>query len=324
MVIYFIIYGILLLLFELLYLKIAEKLEIVDRPNSRSSHDTPIIRGGGIIFIIGIWLWFIHYDYQWPFFLIGATFIAVISFLDDLKPQYVLNRFLVHLISILILFYQLELFEWNLLLLVTAGIVSIGTLNAYNFMDGINGITGVNLLVCLISCLYINSFFTEFTDSSLLISLIIAAVVFLYFNFRKKAKCFAGDVGSITLAFVQVFLLLQLIQKTGSFFWAGMFLIFGIDSVVTIGYRIKRRENIFKPHRTHLYQFLSNELRRDHRLVSCIYGIAQLLFNVVLIYSIKTRNSLIPVVLGIIILATYFLIRIFILRKLTTSSSIKQ
>lgn len=318
---YFIFYTILTIALEVVYFKSAGYFQIIDKPNVRSSHDSPVIRGGGVIFIGGILIWFFSFSFQWPYFVVGAAAIALISFVDDLKAQSALLRFFVHLSATLLLFYQVDFFLWGIGLLILAGIVCIGTLNAYNFMDGINGITGINAMVFFGTCIYIHSYIIPYTDLSLLISLVISVLIFLYFNFRKKAMCFAGDVGSVTLAYAQIFLLLQLIQKTGSLFWAGMFFVFGIDSVVTIIYRIKRKENIFKPHRTHLYQFLSNELKWDHRLVSVVYGAVQLMVNTILIASIQSGNIWMLSGFGALVLTIYLVVRAGVTRRICVSAA---
>lgn len=305
---------------ELIYFKIADRFKIIDRPNARSSHNDPVIRGGGVIFVITLWLWF-AFNFQWPYFICAVSAIAAISFADDIKPQPAITRFVIQILAVLTIFFETGLFQWSVGLLIVACVVCIGTLNACNFMDGINGITGINSLVFLGTCVFINENTIEFTNHQLLISLVIAVVVFLYFNFRKRAKCFAGDVGSVTMAFVQIFFLLQLIQKTGSLFWAGMFFVFGVDSVITIAYRIKRKENIFKPHRTHLYQFLSNELKWDHRLVSILYGLVQLMFNIVLIASIQNKNSWMVFGSGLVALTAYFFVRISVTRRIVSLRS---
>jgi hypothetical protein len=90
-------------------------------------------------------------------------------------------------------------------------------------------------------------------------------------------------VGSVTLAFIQIFLILQLIYATDNYGWSLLFLLYGIDSIVTIIYRLKRKENIFKAHRSHLYQYFSNELGVPHLMMSLSYGIIQLLCNVLLV-----------------------------------------
>jgi UDP-GlcNAc:undecaprenyl-phosphate GlcNAc-1-phosphate transferase len=314
--IYWIAYFLVILLVELIYFKLASHYNIVDKPNQRSSHSSPTIRGGGIVFILGLWLGFFYLSFPWPYFIAGATLVAAVSFADDVKPRPSWIRFIFHLITILLAFYQVQLFDWHWSLVLLAGIVCIGTLNAFNFMDGINGITAVYAMVNLGTFWYLDEKVIDFTDSSVLIALLIANSIFLFFNFRKKARCFAGDVGSVTLAFVQIFFLLQLIQTTDSLFWPLMFFVFGIDSVITIVYRIKRRENIFKPHRSHLYQFLANELKWDHRHVTLLYGVVQAAINMVLVGYLVAGAYLMPLILTFIILILYLSVRVLVIRKI--------
>ena len=77
---------ILLFIAELLYFKVADKCNIIDKPNERSSHSRIVLRGGGIIFLIGVWLWSAFYGLQYPWFLAGVTMVAGISFIDDIRP----------------------------------------------------------------------------------------------------------------------------------------------------------------------------------------------------------------------------------------------
>jgi UDP-N-acetylmuramyl pentapeptide phosphotransferase/UDP-N-acetylglucosamine-1-phosphate transferase len=145
----------------------------------------------------------------------------------------------------------------------------------------------------------------------------LSILVFLFFNFRKKARCFAGDVGSVAMAFILIFLLLQLVYTTENLLWVLLFYIYGIDSVVTIMYRLKRGENIFKPHRTHLYQYLCNEMKWQHRTVSVIYGIAQFIVNVILIYSMRHDAWVIIVILVVSVPIVYLAVRESILRNIS-------
>jgi len=272
---------------ELVYFKVAARFNIVDNPNFRSSHDRPVIRGGGILFFVGLVIWFVYENESMPWFMVAATLVAMVSFADDVKTTTPLQRFLFHFIAMLLVFYQLSLFTWPVWLIIVAIVVCIGTLNAFNFMDGVNGITGSNALVTLGTFGYVNQYIVPFTDPSLIIVIAVAVLVFLFFNFRKRARCFAGDVGSVTLAFILVFLLLSVIYRTGNYSWALLFLVFGIDSVITIVYRLWKRENIFKPHRTHLYQYMTNEMKMNHLFVSVIYGIVQLAVNIIMINYFK-------------------------------------
>lgn len=300
---------------ELVYFRVAIRFRIIDKPNERSSHAKPVIRGGGIVIVIASWIWFLYQGGAWPWLMLGLTAVAIVSFVDDLVSQPAIVRFTVHMASVILIFYQLSLFHWPAALIVLAIIVCIGTLNAFNFMDGINGITGVYALVSLLTFLYIHYYLIPFTDASLVITTVIAVVVFLFFNFRKSARCFAGDVGSVTIAFVQIYLLLQLIEKTGNYAWALLFLVFGADSVVTILYRLKNKENIFKPHRTHLYQYLSNELKIPHLWVSTLYGTIQLAVNSIVIRHFKQFDFFVVFFL-ISYIIVYFAFREIILKHL--------
>jgi UDP-GlcNAc:undecaprenyl-phosphate GlcNAc-1-phosphate transferase len=312
--------GALLLGAELLYFRMAERYAIVDKPNNRSSHTGIVVRGGGIIFFIALLLWFPYSNFAWPYFMLGATLVAVISFLDDVRPQRALIRFSAQLLAVLLLFYDASILSWPVYMVIIAAIVCIGTINAFNFMDGINGMTGVYALVNLACFLYIQLYILPFSNDSLLILAGIAILIFLFFNFRKKARCFAGDVGSVTISFLQIFLLLQIIVATQSYLWVIMFLVYGIDSTVTILYRLGNRENIFKAHRTHLYQYLSNELRWPQLWVSVVYGSVQLILNIILIVAMKGYSD--PIVAAILFTVVYVVMRILVLKTIRQRSAI--
>ncbi len=291
------------------YFKIADRFNIIDKPNERSSHRVPTIRGGGILFLIAGCLWFGVHSFVLPWFMLGLTLLAIISFLDDLKPQPAMLRFVIHTLTIGLLFYQVSFFDWPIWLVILAYVISIGALSAFNFMDGINGITGVYALISLGTFYFIDTYVSPFTDRTFIITFAVAVVIFLFFNFRKRARCFAGDIGSVTIAFVQIFLLMTLIQTTENLLWVLLFLIFGIDSVVTILYRLKRKENIFKPHRTHLYQYLANEHRWDHRVVSLLYGVTQVIMNAILIWFIANDWVVQTLVIAGFVVITYLVVR---------------
>lgn len=302
---------------ELIYFRIADRYNIIDKPNQRSSHTLPTIRGGGIIFLIGIVIAYLV-DGGYTMLLIGAITVAVISFLDDIKEQKPAIRFTLHVIALFLLLREVHFFENGLVLSILAFVVVVGTVNAFNFMDGINGITGVYALVSLSTFLYIDELVVTFTNERLLIVLLAGVLVFLIFNFRKRARCFAGDVGSVTLAYVQIFFLLQLIQITENLGWVLLVLVFGIDSVITIIYRLKRRENIFQPHRTHLYQYLANELRLPHRLVASAYGLVQILINgITVVLFLKGATLYVYFATGVAYLVIYLIVRMLVMRSMT-------
>ena len=142
-------------------------------------------------------------------------------------------------------------------------------------MDGINGITGGYSLVILSALAYINAEIVPFVEQSLILIMMCSVLVFNFFNFRKYAKCFAGDVGSVSIAFVILFLIGRLIIKTENISWIILFAVYGVDSVLTIIHRLMLRENISLPHRKHLYQIMANELKIPHTIVSFIYMMIQ-------------------------------------------------
>jgi len=145
-----------LFLLELLYFKIADKFNIIDKPNERSSHTQITLRGGGVIFYVGAVLYCIVSGFEYPYFFLGLTMITVVSFMDDVMTLSSRIRLLVQLVSMLLLFYQVDLFSLSWWIIPIALVVSVGTINAYNFMDGINGITVSNSLAVLILLAIVN------------------------------------------------------------------------------------------------------------------------------------------------------------------------
>lgn len=273
-----------LFLLEILYFRIANHFNIIDKPNERSSHTQITLRGGGIIFYIGVLLYFIISGFEYPYFFLGLTMITLVSFLDDIITLSNKIRLLVQLISMLLMFYQVNMFGLPWWIIPIALVVSIGIINAYNFMDGINGITVSNSLAILVLLAIVN-IDKHFIDPNIIYYTLISSVVFGFFNFRNKAKAFAGDVGSVCMAFILLFLLAELIVKTNNIIYILFLLVYGLDTILTIIRRILRKENIFEAHRSHLYQFFANENKTNRLVISAIYGILQLLVGFVIIYA---------------------------------------
>ena len=309
--------------FELMYFKLAIRYQIIDRPNERSSHNSPTVRGAGIIFPFTILVWF-AVEQMTPWFVLGTMLLAFISFIDDLKTVPSGLRLIMHIVAMALLFYQLSLGllmpSWIIAILF---VISVGILSAFNFMDGINGITGIYALVALATFWFIHNQQLAFTDTNLIVMLGLAVLIFLFFNFRQQAVCFAGDVGSITLAFFLCFFLLQLITTTGNFNWIVLFAVYGIDSVITILFRISRKENIFQPHRTHLFQYLSNEMNWSHQIVSVVYGGVQLLINVLFIWYIQYKPWYATILFLLFSIGLYLIIRINVIATLKDSTTLR-
>lgn len=274
---YYLIILVLLFLAELFYFKVADKYNIIDKPNERSSHTRITLRGGGVIFYFGALVYFLTSGFEYPWFMLALTFVAIISFMDDIRSTSQKLRLVFHFSAMALMFYQWGLFSLSWWWIIIALIICTGIINAYNFMDGINGITGGYSLVVLLSLAYINEEVTPFVEQDLIYTVIMSVLVFCFFNFRKKARCFAGDVGSVSIAFILLFLLGKLIIQTGDFSWIILLSVYGVDSVLTIFHRLMLHENIGLPHRKHLYQLMANELRIPHVVVSVIYMVLQFL-----------------------------------------------
>lgn len=272
----YVVIAIILLVAELGYFWVADRFNIIDKPNERSSHTRVTLRGGGVIFLIGAWIWAIFFGIHYIWFMTGLTLIGIVSFADDVHSTPNALRLAVQFTAMMLMFINLHLYSgstWWILL--PALIVSVGIINAYNFMDGINGITGCYSLAVLAPLAYLNRDL-HFVDESLLAVTAISVGVFLLFNFRKKAKCFAGDVGSVSIAFILLFALGRLIIATGNPVYLLFLGVYGADTVLTIIHRIKLGENLGEAHRKHAYQIMSNELKMRHTAVSAIYMAIQL------------------------------------------------
>lgn len=269
---------------ELLYFKIADRFNIIDRPNMRSSHTSITLRGGGVVFLFGAWVYAAFFGVTYPWFLTGLTLVGVVSFVDDVHSLPDSARLVVQFAAMFLMFYQFGILNWNDWGIVCiALIVCVGITNAYNFMDGINGITGAYSLAVMLPLSYLNKS-VGFIEMPFLLVITLSILVFLFFNFRKKAKCFAGDVGSISMAFIVVFVLGLLMLQTRDFSYIVFLAVYGVDAVLTIVHRIMLHENLGEAHRKHAYQLMANELKVSHLKVSAGYMIVQLAVSAGLIF----------------------------------------
>ena len=295
----FAIIFVMLVLLELAYFRIADRFNIIDKPNLRSSHKTIALRGGGIIFLFGIWLYAAFFGFNYVWFILGLSLIGLVSFIDDIHSLPDSVRLVAQFAAMFLMFYQFDILNWHdWWMVLIALIVCVGIINAYNFMDGINGITGGYSIAVLLPLMYLNAA-DDFISQDYLYVVGLSLLVFCFFNFRKKAKCFAGDVGSISIAFILLFALGKLILQTGDLSYLTLLAVYGADAVLTICHRIQLHENLGEAHRKHAYQLMANELKIPHILVSSIYMVLQLAISFGLILS--TMNHYIY--MGVIIVA---------------------
>ena len=271
---------------EVVYFKIADRFNIIDKPNERSSHSSIVLRGGGIIFMLSLWIWSAFFGFQYVWFLLAVTLIAGVSFVDDIRSLPDSVRLVAQFAAMVMMFYQLDILHWNMWWMVlVALVVCVGAADVINFMDGVNGITGAYALASLVPLALLNAGM-GFVAQSLIYVVILADVVFCFFNFRPKgkAKCFAGDVGSIGVAYILLFLIGSLILATGDVTYLIFLLVYGVDGCLTIVHRILLHENLGEAHRKHAYQLMANELGIGHVKVASFYALLQLAISLGFVY----------------------------------------
>ncbi len=300
-----------ILLFEI-YFKIANYYNIIDKPNQRSSHTVLTIRGAGLVFpfIIFATLFFNIFTknagsnlIKEPIqFWIALLVLSAISFYDDVKSLSPKFRMLIQIIAVASIVFSSDTVMWQSLL---ALILIIGVINAYNFMDGINGITALYSLVSVITALTMLELDYQLViGSEIWWALGSALAVFSFYNVRKRARCFSGDVGAVSVAFILSYWIYGLVIANNNLIYVLFLGVYGLDSVATIALRLYRKENILEAHRSHLYQLLANEKGWSHVKVSFIYALTQAVLNGFILY-----NSLLALVFFLLLTVGYILLR---------------
>jgi UDP-GlcNAc:undecaprenyl-phosphate GlcNAc-1-phosphate transferase len=317
--IFFILY-----ILEVFYFKIAGHFNITDTPNGRSSHVIVTLRGGGIIFPVSVLLYSVVFGIHYYFFTLGLLGLAVISFADDIKHQSRRLRALLQLIAVLFLLREAGLSIDNFFIWIGAAIVVISILNAYNFMDGINGMTACYSFTVM-AALYALNWQLQVFDESLLLCVVAGNIVFTFFNFRKQARCFAGDVGSISMAYILLFLTTCCIVATSNPIFILFFALYIVDATLTILHRLYKKENIFEPHRQHLFQYMANEKKVAHLVVSGAYTIIQAVMSAGVLYVWKRpvmMQVMYAITVTIVLVLAYELYKYQILRKASSANTI--
>jgi len=289
----YIIYFIILSIISFSYYKYAQKANIIDNPNHRSSHTTPTIRGGGMVFFVAIILYFLwQYKMPYPYFFSGFLLLSILGFIDDKKELSAKIRFPFQMLAVGLILYESGLFTANIpaWIQVLAFVVAVGFINAFNFMDGINGITGFYTLAIILPLLYLNHHYKIFENDFFYVVLI-AIIVFGFYNFRTKALMFAGDIGSMSLAAVILFWLTKMILELKSPLLLALVVVYGVDSALTILNRLRHKENIFEAHRWHIYQKFGDVWHWHHLITAFVYMFIQLLISMIVINYINLNIS---------------------------------
>lgn len=309
---YYIIATVAIIALELLYFFVAKKFHIVDRPNERSSHHKVVLLGAGIIFYLALLFYSLTNAIPYPNFLIGLSALAIISYIDDLRQLPSWLRLFAQLFAVLFSFwFDINALEiWQIMLLV---IVFAGILNIYNFMDGINGMLAAYSLVVVGTFGYLDLFETPFIEPEFIATVVIAILVFGFFNFRTKARCFSGDVGSISMGLIILFLLVRYVKAIPS---EGInvstlcfIIVFLADGGLTIAKRFLSGRNILAAHREHAYETMVNDLKVPHLCVSAGYALLQLIINIG--YIMVADKNLYTLIVAFLLVVAYGLFFFF-------------
>ena len=271
----------------------AEKHHILDHPNERSSHKAPTPRGGGlalVILVLAIGLYFVIQAgvNRRAIYLVCGAVIAGLGWCDDVRSLPPRLRFIVQSIVAAISIWWLGYFKvitipvFGELPLGVLGIVItflwiIGLTNAYNFMDGIDGMAGGVALSAGIGWMWLASNINNPFAFWVALAITAGSLGFLGHNW-SPAKIFMGDVGSTFLGYSFAVLPLLSSDQGGDALLLGTLLVWTIimDAGVTFIGRLIRRENVFAPHRSHLYQRLVRAGYK-HETISSLYILLTLL-----------------------------------------------
>jgi UDP-N-acetylmuramyl pentapeptide phosphotransferase/UDP-N-acetylglucosamine-1-phosphate transferase len=301
------------------YLKWAKR-TVLDIPNERSSHKEPTVSGGGIIFVLAVLYWGFLFNHSAWLLISSVLLIGLIGFIDDRYSLHQGQRLFFQSLSVLMLLYYNGVFEFTYLYIGIGFVLITGWLNTFNFMDGINGIS-VIYAACVILGVFLFKESVSTIPVSLMYSVGISLIIFGFLNVRKKAVVFAGDLGSLSLGLILAYFILDLILTTGRWEFIIFLSVYGVDSVMTIVYRIIKGENIFEAHRNHLYQCLANELKISHVSVSLLYGALQLTILTGFMIIPAEMTSVYAIVTLIILVTMYILAKYIIHQKLLNYES---
>ena len=259
-----------------------QKWQWLDMPNTRSSHQSVTLRGLGIAFLpIVVLAWMLQYLTGWQ--CIGILFAGFTGLAADFEWMPPLHRLLLYVIASILFLSGSSWFGyqgWWLFFILSGLLIWI---NLFNFMDGINGMMAISTLVSLITFLMLPEL-NEYVDFILMMIALITSYAF--FNLRKTALAFAGDVGSVVLSICLALPMLLAISKSGKWWYLMFFGLYITDAGFTLLKRLFKGYNVLKPHRTHLYEYLANEAGMPHLKISIAYGAVQLGINICILLNV--------------------------------------
>ncbi len=259
------------------------KIDLLDLPKERSSHCTPIPKGGGIGIFAAFLLSAVAFGISMTFWLpLGV--LSILAFWGDRIDLSTKFRLYAQLLLIAFLVVGSGHWPsnplWYLPWILFWIIFIVGTANFYNFMDGINGIAGITGVVgfgLLSVYIFLNDGQKLFYSMAICISL--SNLGFLPLNI-PKARVFIGDIGSILLGSAFASLIFLASKTFLDFVCMASFLFpFYADELTTIFVRLRDGEDLMQPHRRHTYQLLANEVGIPHWQISAGFGLIQLVLG---------------------------------------------
>lgn len=260
------------------YLRLAPGWQQIDVPQARSSHTRPTVRGAGAVLLPLVAVaWGLGYLPGWP--AIGVLFAGLTGLAADHEYMPPWTRLLLYALAWVFIGAGYAGFGFEAWWWLPLWLAALAWVNLFNFMDGINGmLTGYSLVLLL--ALYLHP---ALADHRQLIGVATAWVVtYGFFNVRRRALLFAGDIGAIALACILGLLLLLLLGRTGQWWYLLWVAVYAADAGGTLVWRILHRHHLFTPHRNHLYQYLANEAGWPALAVSGLYAGLQLSIILVL------------------------------------------
>jgi Fuc2NAc and GlcNAc transferase len=252
--------------------EIVRKKGFLDKPNNRSAHKIPTPTLGGIAivlsFLLGICTMFyaatIPNDLFIPIIL-GGGLLAIISLFDDIQPIAVKYRITLHILVAVLTVYWLNpnlFFEWfdyhlgfGYFSAILSVIIIIIAINTVNFMDGIDGLVSLEVIFVASTITLLLMQQNNIVEARYFALLVAIMLGFLFWNF-SPAKIFMGDVGSIFLGFLLAVLMIVTINNKDISMWTWLILlaVFWVDVVFVLIVRLLTKQKIFKAHKTHCYQ----------------------------------------------------------------------
>ena len=303
-----------------IFIKNAEKFNLIDIPNVRSAHKVPIARGAGIVFgfIFIITSFFMNYlspeSYTYNYVLISLVVVFLTGLYDDLKNISSKAKFLFLIIATVLAFvdgisidslgnyfgYELQL---GYLALPFTIFAVVGFTNALNLTDGLDGLAGSISIIMLSGLLYIGVQQNDCTLIYLPIFLISLLLSFLWFNWHP-AKVFMGDSGSLFLGFVIALLsiyALKYINPSSILFLAAIPM---LDTLMVMKRRRQRGQSLFIADKNHLHHILLG-FKKDKQFTVYVLIQLQVLFTLIFI-QIYDKSDFINLILFALLFFIFF------------------